>query len=154
MKIKIYFIPIFVLCTAFKPINNSYKQYINDYISIANYIQIDCGIPASIQIAQAIAESGGGRSNIAKKSNNHFGIRAYKNWSGKIYNSGSGNWRKYNSVEESYIDHAIFLSEYYDHAIGKPAKYWINNCKGYGSGDYWLKIGKIIEMYNLEKYDL
>lgn len=151
---KIKFIPIFVLCMAFNPVNNTYRDYINQNISIANQIQIECGIPASIQIAQAIAESGGGRSNIAKKSNNHFGIRAYKNWNGEIYQSESGNWRKYDSNVDSYIDHAIFLNQYYDHAIGKPASYWINNCRGYGGENYWLKIGKIIEIYNLTKYDI
>lgn len=147
---KIKLIPIFVLCTAFNPVNNTYKNYINQHISIANQIQIECGIPASIQIAQAIAESGGGRSNVAKKSNNHFGIKAYKNWPGKSYNS----YRAYDNSIDSYIDHAIFLNQYYDHAIGKPASYWINNCKGYGAGNYWIEIGKIIDLYNLQKYDL
>jgi hypothetical protein len=141
---------IFIISTGFKPVNNSYKNYINQHISIANQLQIECGIPASIQIAQAIAESGGGRSNIAKKSNNHFGIKAYKNWNGKTYNLYSA----YDNSIESYVDHAIFLNQYYDHAIGKPADYWINNCNGYGAGNYWIEIGKIIDLYNLKKYDL
>jgi flagellum-specific peptidoglycan hydrolase FlgJ len=132
---------------------NHYDSYIEKYLPIAERYESECGIPVSIQIAQAIAESGGGKSNIGKVANNHFGIMAFSNWRGKVYKSTSGNWRKYDSVEDSYSDHAEFLYEHYQHAVGKPASYWIKNCGGYGSKGYWLKLNKVILMYDLYKYD-
>ena len=41
------------------------------------------GIPASITLAQGILESGNGVSELAQKSNNHFGIKCHATWTGK-----------------------------------------------------------------------
>ena len=38
------------------------------------------GIPASITLAQAILESRNGESELARKENNHFGIKATSSW--------------------------------------------------------------------------
>ena len=40
--------------------------------------QIKYGVPASITLAQAQLESGMGTSSIAQRSNNLFGLKAYK----------------------------------------------------------------------------
>ena len=39
-------------------------------------------IPASITLDQGVLESGNGVSELAKKSNNHFGIKCHKDWEG------------------------------------------------------------------------
>ena len=58
-----------------------------DYIERYRGIAIDemnrVGIPASIKMAQAILESNSGRSTLAQESNNHFGIKCGKDWSGR-----------------------------------------------------------------------
>ena len=41
------------------------------------------GIPASIALAQGILESGNGVSELAQRSNNHFGIKCHSTWTGK-----------------------------------------------------------------------
>ena len=41
------------------------------------------GIPASITLAQGILESGNGVSELAQRSNNHFGIKCHATWTGK-----------------------------------------------------------------------
>ena len=41
------------------------------------------GIPASITLAQGILESGNGVSQLAQRSNNHFGIKCHSTWTGK-----------------------------------------------------------------------
>ena len=41
------------------------------------------GIPASITWAQGILESGNGASQLAQRSNNHFGIKCHSTWTGK-----------------------------------------------------------------------
>jgi flagellum-specific peptidoglycan hydrolase FlgJ len=131
-----------------------YKNYCKEHLYKAQLLEAAIGVPTSIQLAQAIAESGGGRSNIAKKALNHFGIRAGDHWAGDVYKTTSGTWRKYPTIEEGYLDHACFLSDYYGGAIGRPWSYWVKHCRGYGGPGYWEKIGKIIKLYKLYKYDL
>jgi len=135
--------------------NHPYAKFCNDYQEVAIYYQIECGIPTSVQLAQAIAESGGGRSDIAKKSNNLFGMKYYKElYSGEYYTSTSGTkWRKYKNFEDSFEDHAFFLHKFYLHAVGKDWTYWVKNCKGYGANNYWEHIGMVIEKYKLWRYD-
>jgi hypothetical protein len=132
-----------------------YTKFCNDYQEVAIYYHIECGIPTSIQLAQAIAESGGGASDIAKVSNNLFGMKYYKElYSGDYYTSPTGTkWRKYNSIEDSFKDHAEFLYKFYPHAVGKDWKFWVNNCKGYGGEGYWSHIGMVVEKFKLWQYD-
>ncbi len=71
------------------------------------------GIPASITMAQACLESDNGNSDLSKRSNNHFGIKCKKDWKGdRVYHDDDqlGEcFRKYNTVEESFVDHTDFL---------------------------------------------
>ena len=137
---------------------NVHEQYLyTTFIPvICMKLHYDCGIPASIQLAQAIAESGGGISQVAKNSNNHFGIKAFANWKKDVYITKHGTkYRAYKTIEEGYIDHAEFLNYHYTNAVGKDWKHWITYCKGYGaSSNYWQHIGKIIEIYKLYKFDV
>src|SRR5210317_2328984 len=118
-----------------------YERYIDKHLHKAQMLQASTGVPASIQLAQAIYESGAGRSNMAIKANNHFGIRCGDNWEGEQYNSPSGCWRKYKNVGLAYIDHACFLQDYYPNAVGKSWEEW-TKLSGYGERGYWRKIGK------------
>jgi len=100
---------------------NSYSQpplykspaYINHYSEEAVNQMIEYKIPASVIIAQAIFESNCGTSDLAKKSNNHFGIKCHVGWSGdtivKTDDSLNECFRRYENVEESYTDHSKFL---------------------------------------------
>lgn len=136
-------------------LKHPYSKFCDKYHEIAMYYHLEYGIPTSIQLAQAIAESGGGYSPIAKKANNLFGMKYYKElYGGDYYTSSSGTkWRKYDSYEDSFKDHALFLKKYYTHATSKNWKYWTDNCKGYGFGEYWQHIGMVVEKYELWKYD-
>ena len=137
---------------------NVHEKYLYTTVAplICMKLHTECGVPASIQLAQAIAESGGGISNVAKQSNNHFGIVAFSNWKGQVYQANKNlAFRKYDTLEEGYTDHAEFLNYHYTSAVGKDWKYWVNNCKGYGASDYyWQHIGKIIQIYKLYKFDI
>lgn len=136
-------------------LNHPFKEFCDNYQEVAIYYQLECGIPVSIQLAQAIAESGGGKSELAILSNNIFGMKYYKElFKGEFYQSSGGTkWRKYNSIEDSFRDHAIFLYKYYNHAVGKDWQYWTNHCKGYGGMGYWEHIGMVVEKFELWKYD-
>jgi flagellum-specific peptidoglycan hydrolase FlgJ len=89
-------------------------EYIQTYSELAMSEMERTGIPASITLAQGLFESGDGNSTLARKGNNHFGIKCHDTWSGKtIYQDDDEKnecFRKYKSVEESYRDHSDFLS--------------------------------------------
>ena len=61
---------------------SSYHQYIEKYSAAAVEQMQLYGIPASITLAQGLLESGAGRSKLATKGNNHFGIKVSGNWTG------------------------------------------------------------------------
>jgi len=88
-------------------------QYIEKYQKLAIQEMQRTGIPASIKMAQACLESANGNSELSNKSNNHFGIKCKSNWTGPSvkWDDDERNecFRKYNTVEESYIDHSNFL---------------------------------------------
>lgn len=93
----------------------SRSEYIDLYKAIAIQEMHRSGIPASITMAQGCLESGNGNSKLAKRSNNHFGIKCRDDWSGaRVYHHDDALnecFRKYRSVEESYIDHTDFLMQ-------------------------------------------
>lgn len=92
---------------------NSIKNY-----AIDNYNKYK--ILPSITVGQAILESGWGESELTKKSNNLFGIKADQRWSGRIIEVNTtenlddkviAKFRMYNSKKESIKDHGKFLYE-------------------------------------------
>lgn len=87
--------------------------YINTYKEIAVREMLRSGIPASITLAQGCLESDNGNSPLAKKSNNHFGIKCKSDWKGErsFHDDDEKNecFRKYNNPLESYIDHTEYL---------------------------------------------
>ncbi|MCB0821464.1 MAG: glucosaminidase domain-containing protein [Bacteroidales bacterium] len=90
------------------------EEYIEMYREIAVQEMNLYHIPASITLAQGILESAYGNSTLAKKANNHFGIKCHKGWNGKTYHMDDDArdecFRVYRDPEESFKDHSIFLS--------------------------------------------
>ena len=140
------------------------SQYIETYKDIAIKEMKSYGIPASITLAQGILESAYGNSNLAKNSNNHFGIKC-GNWTGeKVYADDDEKgecFRKYNSVEDSYLDHSKFLKNNNRYTLlfdlkTTDYKGWAKGLKkaGYAtSPDYAEVLIKIIEDYELYLLD-
>ena len=89
------------------------EVYIERFASTAVAEMYRSGVPASITLAQGLLESGYGRSELALKSNNHFGIKCHNNWKGgRVYHDDDAKgecFRKYDTPEESYRDHSDFL---------------------------------------------
>lgn len=145
------------------------QQNRRDYIKKYQLLAIDemkrSGVPASITMAQACLESGDGNSELSLKSNNHFGIKCKSNWRGKkvYYDDDRKNecFRKYNNVEDSYIDHSNFLMEngrYSSLFQLAPDDYkgWARGLKkaGYATANHYDKsLIKIIEDFQLYRLD-
>ncbi len=118
MRISIKRILIF-LCSAFlflKPAgaqSDRYTAYIEQYKHMAMEQMFKYGVPASITLAQGLLESAAGRSQLAVKANNHFGIKVSGSWTGPyvLYDDDAANekFRKYRCVAESLVDHSRFL---------------------------------------------
>ncbi|MBR2261618.1 MAG: glucosaminidase domain-containing protein [Paludibacteraceae bacterium] len=142
----------------------SYVDYIQKYAPIAVVKMQEHKIPASITLAQGILESGAGQSELAKKSNNHFGIKCHDDWTGdKVYHDDDKKhecFRKYKSVELSYEDHSQFLMKNRYKKLFElettDYKGWAKGLKecGYATApDYAKKLINLIETYELYKYD-
>lgn len=88
------------------------EVYIERYYTLAVEEMYRSGVPASITLAQGLLESRSGLSDLALRSNNHFGIKCH-NWAGaKIYyddDKANECFRSYASVEDSFKDHSDFL---------------------------------------------
>ena len=145
--------------------NSTYQEYIDKYKFIAVRQMYEYNIPASITIAQGLFESGAGQSNLAKMSNNHFGIKCGGDWTGEsiTYDDDSKGecFRKYATVLESYEDHSKFLkgrSRYAKLFDLKRTDYkgWANGLKqcGYATNPkYASMLINLIELYELDKLD-
>ncbi|WP_299016232.1 glucosaminidase domain-containing protein [uncultured Polaribacter sp.] len=139
--------------------------YIRKYAAIAVQEMQDYKIPASITLAQGILESGKGKSELALKSNNHFGIKCHSGWQGKrVYHDDDEKgecFRKYKHPETSYKDHSLFLSQRRRYAFLfnyqiTDYKKWAYGLKkaGYATDKkYPVKLIKIIEDYQLYQFD-
>lgn len=103
-----------IIIRSFAQSSSDIQSYIQQYKQIALNQERDFGIPAPITLAQGILESGAGKSGLTRYANNHFGIKAYSGWNGKIYlawddETVKSKFRWYDSAAESYRDHSVFL---------------------------------------------
>lgn len=140
-------------------------QYIEKYAPMAVESQLLYGIPASITLAQGCLESGNGNSRLAREANNHFGIKCGGSWDGPSLahddDAPQECFRKYESVAESYVDHALFLSERERYRSlfdldPKDYKGWARGLKaaGYATNPAYADLLiRIIEENNLQRFD-
>ena len=145
--------------------NKQYEEYIKKYRDIAVEEMKKYHIPASITLAQGLLESGAGQSTLARKSNNHFGIKCGSDWKGKSVRHDDDErnecFRAYKHPKQSYEDHSKFL-------VSRPRyaslfklkmtdyKGWARGLKkaGYATNPrYAEQLIGIIELYDLDQYD-
>lgn len=122
-------------------------------------------------IAQAILESGWGKSKLASTYHNYFGLKCGSKWTGKSVNmktneeyqpgvitSITDNFRVYDSMEEGVKGYFEFiqLSRYHNlRGITDPKKY-LETIKvdGYAtSSTYVTNCYALVTQYNLTQYD-
>lgn len=130
----------------------------------------------SVTIAQAILESGWGKSELAKNAHNLFGIKAGNDWKGKTYAKKTkeqkptgevygivADFRAYDSYTDSIMDHdAFFVSTEWRRKNYAPvlnAKNYKTQAKalqacGYATAlDYGKQLIGLIERLGLQQYD-
>ena len=142
---------------------------------IATYVKkyaCDYGIMVhSPIIAQAILESGWGKSVLASKYHNYFGLKCGSSWSGKSVNMATkeeykvgtltnirDNFRVYDSMEAGVKGYFVFINKKrYANLKGvtDPETY-VKNLKADGyatSSTYVANIMKVIRDNNLTRFD-
>lgn len=151
-----------------------YSGYINLYKDIAIAEMSRTGIPASIKLAQGILESNCGKSDLACKANNHFGIKCGNDWNGKCFKKEDDDYedgklvkscfREFSSVYDSYVAHSDFLTDpakanRYGFLFDlKPTDYkcWAKGLAkaGYATDPHYAdRLIDIIEKYDLSELD-
>lgn len=140
------------------------EEYINTYSALAMKEMVRTGVPASITLAQGCLESDNGNSRLATSGKNHFGIKCH-DWTGRRIHHDDDErnecFRRYRTVQESYIDHSDFLvtkSRYAELFLLKQDDYkgWARGLKkaGYAtSRQYADLLITIIEENELHQFD-
>ncbi len=141
-----------------------YHDYIAEYSGMAVEQQALHGIPASVTLAQGLLESAAGRSSLAVRGNNHFGIKCHSEWRGDtlLRNDDAANecFRSYATAAESFDDHSRFLlrkryAPLFELSVTDYAG-WANGLRrcGYATDpNYASRLIAIIERYALYLFD-
>jgi flagellum-specific peptidoglycan hydrolase FlgJ/LysM repeat protein len=150
--------------------------YLDIYKAIAIREMERTGIPASIKLAQGVLESDAGRSELASKYNNHFGIKCHSDWTGERFYKEDDDkdpvtgqlikscFRAYKNSEESFIAHSEFLRDprkvnrygFLFQLDKRDYQSWANGLEraGYATAtDYSEKLIRLIEDLQLSQYD-
>lgn len=153
---------------------SSNAAFIKSIAPLAQASQKKYGVPASVAMAQAILESGWGKSSLTKKGNAFFGIKCsskskYANGcmnmrTREVYNGKEAyindGFRTYPRVQNSFYDHGLFLRS--NSRYSKAFKYQKNpnqfirevHKAGYATDPNYTKlIVSIMKSNNLYKYD-
>lgn len=143
----------------------SVKNYLENYASIAVTCSEQFHVPASILLAQALVYTKGGTNHLAKIPNNHMAVTCSKDDVDNRYyqdnNMHNICFRKYEKVEESYMD---YLKKIKNNDLYKPLfQLERNDYKGWATGlqkighsispNYGNTLIQIIEKYNLSVFD-
>lgn len=141
--------------------NMTPQEFINFLGPIAQADYSRTNVFASVTIAQAILESGWGKSQLAQEYNNLFGITC-GTWNNCVF-LGDRTWRVFNSIEESVNNHSqiIMNEDYYPGALtATSGKQQINMIaetyapSSDGNTNYAETVILLMDQYDLTKWDV
>jgi flagellar protein FlgJ len=146
--------------------NGTQRKFLEQALPHAIRIQVQYGIPASVTIAQAAYESSWGRSKLAVKANNFFGIKA-NHWNGDRINMDTkdlgvatrADFRVYKDVAAGFQGYADFLKEnprYGDAFYTKSGEAFLSRILAAGycpTPSYAAEVKDIMQRYNLAELD-
>lgn len=169
MKTIILILAVFLFTSATfpalkkQPKKNHVERYIDRFLKTAEQEAKLFNIPVSITLAQGIIESNAGRSSLARKHNNHFGVKYRGRGKYAVYSDDTprDKFQVYKSAWWSYRDHSKLLtSKHYRHLTKLSRlnyKAWAKGLKkcGYATEKKYAEILiSVIEKYDLWVYDL
>lgn len=155
-------------------VNETRQAFITKIAPEAKVLQAQYGVRASISIAQAALESDWGKSTLASKYNNFFGVKASSGQNSITLQTSeyvNGKWkdvdasfRVYSSWKESMESHAkLLVSGTSENPNRYQAVITASNYEnaanalytgGYATDpDYPTKLIKMIQQYQLDQYD-
>ena len=146
---------------------SSRSEFLAQYAPAAMEQQQRYGIPASVTLAQMAFESDWGRSALARKGNNYFGIKCSPQWlaEGRPYSLHNDDkpdekFCNYATVEESIDHHSrLLMTDRYKHCRSYSSTdyhHWLVALKaaGYATAkDYVQLCEQLIRKYQLFRYD-
>ncbi|MEV0127927.1 sporangiospore maturation cell wall hydrolase GsmA [Dactylosporangium sp. NPDC050688] len=154
------------------------EQFLAASIPAAQQSQRDTRVPTSVTLAQAILESGWGRSSLSANDRNFFGMKCFNNAPGsyasgcKSYSTQECNaagvcsttvatFRTYATAAASFTDHGMALKNLSRYAAAfnytnNPNQFVAEVHKGGYATDplYTTKLVNLMTKYNLYQYDL
>jgi flagellum-specific peptidoglycan hydrolase FlgJ len=146
------------------------QKFLSVAIPAAQLTQAKYRVPASITVAQAILESGWGKSGLSVQANNYFGVKAvqgedYVDFRTTEYVRGVkeivlAEFAKYHSMAESFAAHAKLLATLKRYA---PAMAVANDPRAFAvaiklggystAADYPQELMTLVGEFNLAQYD-
>jgi len=157
-----------------KPLTPDQQKFLDALLPAVLRLQESAGFPASVVLAQAILESGWGRSQLTRRNKNLFGIKAHRRTTAVLYTTteyeGGSNGRAkarrlkarfacYASYDDCLADYARLLSR----PRYQPARAvardpfafarQLQRC-GYATDPrYAAKLHQLMRRYHLTQYD-
>lgn len=156
--------------------DSEYIKFIDEISDEAIDMYKEYKILPSVIIAQAILESGWGKSELSTEANNLFGIKADRSWSGKTINMNTSEFynknttaqfRMYENKSESLKNHGKFIYEnkrYRNNGVF-DATYYVEQAQSLEDAGYSTKENEngeriyadllidLIRQYNLQLID-
>jgi len=142
--------------------------WLRSMVASAQVTERKYGVLASVTLAQCILESGWGKSQLARRCNNYFGIKAlpgepYEQFTTREVVAGRSvnelaRFAKYPSAIESFEAHARLLSTHYPAAMrygSDPRAFCLAlEQEGYATEpEYSALLYRLIEQLDLVQYD-
>jgi flagellum-specific peptidoglycan hydrolase FlgJ len=143
------------------------RDYVEHHAPTAVSEMQKTGIPASVTLAQALLESDAGESKLAKKTNNHFGIKCFSKRCKRGHcanftdDSHKDFFVKYASAKSSFQAHSQFLQKgsRYRHLFELDKTDYRGWARGLAEAGYATdkkygeKLIAIIQTLRLERFD-
>ena len=181
MDLKILILTSFLCLSAFRavfaeePNTQQIQEFLSVHLTFAKNQATYAGVPVSLTLAQGMIESNYGKSELALKANNFFGIKGESGWNGAVFYHKSkehkengvvaiegSKFRQYPDIGACYEDRVNFLwgSSRYNKLFELASNDYIEWAKGlqregYATDpDYATNIIGFIEKHKLHQYDI
>ena len=153
---KKQYLILFLVCFLFCGRANSQNKFFNEYRPLADSLAGVYHMPASVILAVAYQESGGGTSVVGRRLNNHFGLKGRVAGGDTV--SVKSSYKYFAKPADSYVYfcNLVARKKFYPSLKGnKDYKKWVVSISNTGyaaNAKVWSRhIIGVIEKYQLEK---